>query len=217
MWCWGWMQSANRKQLWKRRIWPTRTEEWSGHQWKASKGELASASSRRRDLSQVVTSSTGRDISWMNKYWINTCGNFRRSPSEGARSEDNLSGRAREGSHVRDNLSFEQPYLYLIYPFRLIFICHLVWHSYFPLNGKYLVFSLAFDICRFSATVGAIPPNKTEVNFCFGNMLKGNLLNVWWYFVQVVLQSYYQLADSPRCVNESRCFTFSYLLLGFRN
>ena len=100
----------------------------------------------------------------MNNYWRNSSGNFPRSPSEGARSEDNLSGWAREGSHVRDNLSFEQPYLYLIYPCRLIFICHLVCHSYFPLNGKYLGFSLAFDICRFSATVGAIPPNKTEVN-----------------------------------------------------
>merc|ERR1711994_113139 len=59
-----------------------------------------------------------------------------------------------------------------------------------PIAGHHLKVQGAKTTClagpgkvpTFSATVGAIPPNKTEV----------------------VLQSYYQLADSPRCVNESR-------------
>merc|ERR1712226_684265 len=59
-----------------------------------------------------------------------------------------------------------------------------------PISGHHLKVQGAKTTClagpgkvpTFSATVGAVPPNKT----------------------QVVLQSYYQLADSPRCVNESR-------------
>jgi len=59
-----------------------------------------------------------------------------------------------------------------------------------PISGHHLKVQGAKTTClagpgkvpTFSATVGAIPPNKTEV----------------------VLQSYYQLADSERCVAESR-------------
>jgi len=59
-----------------------------------------------------------------------------------------------------------------------------------PISGHHLKVQGAGTTClagpgkvpTFSATVGAIPPNKT----------------------QVVLQSYYQLADSQRCVAESR-------------
>jgi len=59
-----------------------------------------------------------------------------------------------------------------------------------PLSGHHLKVAGSGTTClagpgnvpTFSATVGAVPPNKT----------------------QVLLQSYYQLADSPRCVNESR-------------